>query len=176
MNVIDGIQLTSGFKGEIWECGTFQGKTAFDMKQRLIEINDNHRNIRMFDTFTGQPFCGQYDFHKQGSMNKTSYELVKDKFTGYQNIYIESGMMPFTFSGLENVKLSVSNIDVDNYYSVKECLNFIYPRTQISGYIFLDDYGCSNCLGAKKAVDEFLIDKKEKLLGDLGPEGYIFKE
>lgn len=172
-NVTDAVEATTGFLGEIWECGTFRGDNAANIHFQLSRFKDN-RILRMFDTFTGQPFSGPYDSHKQGSMNETSFDIVKNKFIGSTNTHIHSGIMPFTFSGLENIKLSISNIDVDNYNSVKDCLEFIYPRTEYSGYIFFDDYGCPNCPGARKAVDEFLLDKKEKLMGHA--PAYIIKK
>src|ERR1700722_17289743 len=164
-NIKECIGITTGLSGEIWECGTHQGINARSIKDILIELKDN-RILRMFDTFTGQPFSGPYDNHKQGSMNETTFDLVNNKFLEQTNIYIHSGIMPFTFAGLENSVLSISNIDVDNYDSVKDCLEFVYPRTQSGGYIFLDDYGCPQCPGARKATNEFLIDKKEKLIGN----------
>ena len=163
-NVREAVKITNNLlSGEVWECGAFRGDNILIIKRLIDESNDN-RIIRIFDTFTGQPFSGPYDSHPQGSMNGTNFDLVKSKFEGKTNSYIYPGIMPFTFSGLENVKLSVVNIDVDNYDSVKDCLEFVYPRTESGGYIFLDDYQCPMCLGCKKATDEFLQDKPEKLV------------
>lgn len=173
MEILGAISTTRNLSGEVWECGAFQGNNALLMKRVLDELKDS-RNLRIFDTFTGQPFSGPFDHHKQGSMNGTNFEETKNKFIDKTNIYFRSGIMPFTFAGLEDIKLSVSNIDVDNYDSVKDCLEFVYPRTEISGYIFIDDYGCPNCPGARKATNEFLIDKKEKLQG--GSPAFIIKQ
>jgi O-methyltransferase len=162
--IIDAILPTFNVFGEIWECGTFRGDNALRIKG-VLEANNDNRVIRMFDTFTGQPFSGPNDTHQQGSMNGTSIDIIQRKFKDKSNYFINSGIMPFTFSGLENTKLSLVNIDVDNYNSVKDCLEFVYPRTEISGFIFFDDYGCPHCPGARKAVDEFLKDKIEILSG-----------
>lgn len=172
MNIFGAIDITKNLSGEVWECGAFQGTNALLIKNELTKL-ENNRNLRIFDTFTGQPFSGPYDNHKQGSMNGTTFEIVKDKFINENNVYIHSGIMPFTFSGLENIELSLVNIDVDNYDSVKDCLEFVYPRIEIGGYIFIDDYGCPMCPGARKATNEFLIDKKEKLQG--GAPAFIIK-
>ena len=173
--IVQGIKNTINLSGEVWECGTYKGDTAMGMRAAL---NDTHNNriLRMFDTFSGQPFCGPHDGHAQGTMHETNYYQLKERFKSEPNTHIHSGIMPFTFSGLEDVKLSISNIDVDNYKSVKDCLEFIYPRTEIGGYIFLDDYGCVRCKGAKIAVDEFLSDKKEKIMGGCAPNGFIIKQ
>jgi len=165
-----GIESTQSFNGEIWECGTFRGDMAAHMSGCAQD-----RTIRLFDTFNGQPYSGPHDIHKVGSMNGTSYQLVEERFESRPNIKIHSGIMPFTFSGLEDSVISVVNIDVDNHDSVRDCLTFVYPRVHPGGYIVLDDYGCPDCPGAKKATDEFLADKPERLVGHMNPQAYFVK-
>ena len=104
MNIFGAIDATYNLSGEIWECGAFQGNNALLMKNILDKLKDN-RNLRIFDTFTGQPFSGPFDSHPQGSMNGTNFNDTKNKFVDKTNVYFHSGIMPFTFSGLENIKL-----------------------------------------------------------------------
>jgi hypothetical protein len=52
-------------------------------------------------------------------------------------------------------------IDVDIYQSTLDSLNFFYPKMLKGGFMFFDDYMGKNTPGVKKALDEFLIDKKE---------------
>lgn len=157
----DFVRKTTGQGGEYWECGTFQGECAFYVKTQAI--TGSPRTMRLFDTFSGQPASGPYDMHPVGSMDGTSEQMVVDLFSGHSDVYIHQGVMPATFSGLEDCVISVANIDVDNHDAVKACLEFIYPRVQPGGYIALDDYGCPACPGAKKATDDFLADKPERL-------------
>jgi O-methyltransferase len=109
------------------------------------------------------PYKSEYDTHKVGSMADTDYQFVVDLFKDYSNVEIYKGTIPETFIGLENTIISLAHIDVDNYESVKHCIKFIYPRIISGGYIIFDDYGCGSCPGAKKAVDEYLSDKVEKI-------------
>ncbi len=108
-------------------------------------------------------------------MNDTSYELVANLFSVYSGVHIHQGIMPATFSGLENSVISVANIDVDNHDAVKACLEFIYPRVPSGGYIVLDDYHCGSCPGAKKATDDFMRDKPETLRCIASPQVYFIK-
>ena len=39
---------------------------------------------------------------------------------------------------------------------------FFYPRMEEGAVMIFDDYGFTTCPGAKKAVDEFFTNKKEK--------------
>lgn len=164
---------TEPYSGEYWECGTFQGDCVHVVRSAY---DNSERTFRLFDTFSGQPFSGPFDVHQVGSMNETSYDLVYDKFSGFKNVFIHSGVIPNTFSGLENSNISVVNIDVDNYDSVKACLEFVYPRVHPGGCIMLDDYGCGDCPGAKIATDNFLLDKPEQLIHTGSERVYFIKQ
>ncbi len=158
--------------GEIWECGVFRGDNALNMRAHIA----GRRTLRLFDTFTGQPYSGPHDTHEVGSMNDTSLELVQARFAGDASVIIHPGAMPSTFVGLEGSIIAAVNIDVDNHDSVKACLEFIYPRVPSGGYIILDDYGCGSCPGAKLATDQFLSDKPETLSPNReGPQAFFIK-
>lgn len=165
---------TSTQSGEYWECGTFRGECAIEVKRHMV---DSPRTMRLFDTFCGQPASGPHDIHKVGSMAGTSRQVVEDLFAGQPNVTIHEGVMPATFVGLEDSVISVANIDVDNHDAVRDCLAFIYPRVPPGGYIVLDDYNCPACPGAKKATNDFLSDKPEQLVtnGPFNPQAYFIK-
>lgn len=158
-------------KGEIWECGVFRGDTALWIRGYV----GAERVLRLFDTFAGMPVSGEHDKHPIGVMNDTSEALVRGRFEGDANTHFHVGVIPATFAGLEDSRISIINIDVDQYQSVKDCLEFAYPRMIQGGWVILDDYGCGDCPGAKKAVDEFLIDKPE-MLAWAGAQPYFIKQ
>ncbi len=160
-------------KGEIWECGVFRGDTA-----EQLAITAPGRTLRLFDTFTGMPVSGPHDIHEVGSFSNTSEVFVREKMAPYLGVRFHVGRMPETFAGLEDSQIGVINIDVDQYESVRACLEFAYPRVAQGGYIVLDDYNCKNCPGAKKAVDEFMMGKPEVLLtseDNNNPQAYFIK-
>ncbi len=158
----NGVDAT---QGEIWECGVFQGNTAFQVKNYA----GPHRVMRLFDTFCGMPVSGPHDTVAIGEMNDTSLERVKELMAGQENVFFYPGVMPATFAGLEDRTISVVNIDVDQYESVKACLEFLYPRVHKGGHIILDDYNCKDCPGAKLATDEFMADKPEQIIRSAHP-------
>lgn len=170
-----GIIATESTGGEVWECGAYRGDMASWMKRALTGAHAS-RTLRIFDTFTGQPFSGPHDHHPAGSMNETDQATVEALFSGMSGVVIHSGIMPVTFAGLEDRVISVVNIDVDNHDSVRDCLAFLYPRVHAGGYIVLDDYGCSNCPGAKVATDAFMAGKPEHLVVNYaGPQAHFIK-
>lgn len=168
-----GLSLITGgaLTGEIWECGVFRGDTAEWMRGT---VGSGHV-MRLFDTFSGMPVSGPFDSHKVGTMKGTDLDYVKGRFTGDSTTYFHPGVMPSTFSGLENSTIALVNIDVDQYQSVKDCLNFTYPRMASGGYVVLDDYACPDCPGARKAVDEFMVGKPEALVIERDPQAYFIK-
>lgn len=159
-------------QGEVWECGVFRGETAKWIRDYMGPC----RTLRLFDTFTGLPVSGVHDKHPIGAMNGTSEALVRERFAGDVNTHFHVGVMPETFAGLENSVISIINIDVDQYDSVKACLEFAYPRVIPGGYVLLDDYACGDCPGAKLAVDQFMADKPEKLVLADTAQPYFIKQ
>lgn len=61
-------------------------------------------------------------------------------------------------------KFSFVHIDVDLAEPTLASLAFFYPRMQAGGIIVCDDYGISTCVGATRAIDEFLTDKPERMV------------
>ena len=160
---IEAMLSTREMDGEIWECGAYKGGTPMLVKCFLTKEGIN-KNIRIFDTFEGMPTfnpeCG--DQCEIGSFADTKYEEVLELFNGIDQCFIYKGVIPETFKDLTETKLAICHIDLDNYLSVKDCLEFCYPRVVAGGYIIIDDYNCTGTLGCKKATDDFLIDKPEK--------------
>jgi hypothetical protein len=168
------IDATAAEGGEIWECGAYKGGTAMFLKYRVRETN---RIVRLFDTFNGIPYHGQYDIHGIGSMKASTREQVAALFEGIDGIFIHQGIMPQSFSGLEDRKISVAHVDCDQYESVKGCLEFCYPRVHSGGYIVIDDFNCGSCPGAKVAANEFLNGRPEVLVarGGNNPQAHFIK-
>ena len=65
---------------------------------------------------------------------------------------------------------------MDLFQPTLDSLEFFYQRTNKGGVIICDDYGFSSCPGASKAVDQFLENKKEKMLFLSGGGGFFIKE
>jgi O-methyltransferase len=166
--ILTAIKSTEGF-GEIWECGAYGCGTALKMAYDAPK-----RKVRAFDTFEGLPYKSEYDWHGIGTM-ASSYDECVQLFKDINNVTLYKGVMPKTFIGLENSIISVAHIDVDQYQSVKEVLEWVYPRVHLGGYIIIDDYNCGACKGAKIATDNFFKDKPEKMLYGPDPQVWFVK-
>ena len=168
-------QLTNWIQGSIVEIGVYKGGSATCIAKHKVRT----RNFYCFDTFEGMPQVNpNFDnYHKEKDFNDTDFNFVKSHLEKFPNTFVYKGKFPEVNSSvIENQKFSLVHIDVDIYESYMNCLNFVYPRMVAGGVIIFDDYDQSTCLGAKKAVDEFLADKKESLIWKMGPQLCIVKQ
>lgn len=103
----------------------------------------------------------QRDILKEKDLGDTSLAEVSAFVGPDATVEYHPGVIPATFDGLETLTFAFSHVDVDIYRSVRDCCEFIYPRTMRGGIILFDDYGIAACPGARQAVDEFFRDKPE---------------
>ena len=57
------------------------------------------------------------------------------------------------------MKYSYVHIDVDLYEPTKESINYFWPKMVYGGVLICDDYGSYKTIGARKAMDDFLVKK-----------------
>lgn len=151
------LRYASNLDGDIAEVGIYKGGTI-----KLIAKAVPYKNVYLFDTFSGMPaMTTETDFHKAKDFNDTSLSSVKSLLKDCSNLTFCKGLFPDTASPIKDKKFSLVHIDVDLYKSVKDCLEFFYSRLVRGGVIVIDDYESWACPGVKKAVSEFLADKKE---------------
>lgn len=158
---------------DIAEVGVYRGGTA-----KIICDNSKNNNIYLFDTFCGMPFFDEQKdgIWEKGTFNECDYNSIVELFKQYQNCFIYKGIFPQeTSHNILNKKFKFVHLDVDNYQSHIECLNFFYEKVVKGGIIIFDDYNNDLCPGANKAVDEFFSNKSEKIL-NINKSFYIVKD
>ena len=152
--------------GHWYEAGVYKGGTAAMLTKILNEKGGTkQKELHLFDSFEGMPETAGIDLVQKGNFNDTSLEEVESRIDSaapnFRKVSFHKGFVPLTFRGLESHRISFANIDVDIYQAVKDCCDFIYPRLQNGGIMVFDDYGFQTCPGARKAVDEFFLNKHE---------------
>jgi O-methyltransferase len=159
------VKQTEHLPGDIAEVGVYKGGTAY------LICSLTKKDVVLFDTFEGMPAVDESkDRHKEGDFSDTSRDDVDELLDRFDNAFIFEGIFPKeTAYYLDQDEVySFVHLDCDIYTSVKESLEFFYPRMVPGGVIVFDDYGEPNCPGAKLAVDEFMVDKPEWLV--VGPQ------
>jgi hypothetical protein len=169
--------MTASLEGDIIECGVFRGSTLLGMAHRLALRGIGDARLIGCDSFQGFPTPSKEDaledgsFHERtrlGVFRETSYEALSTRISalGYaQNIRLLKGFFNDTLPQLSNRLFRVVHLDCDLYQSYVTCLEFFYPRLVRGGYMVFDEYDFSEPVypGARKAIDQFLKDKPEKL-------------
>jgi O-methyltransferase len=148
------LQQALRLPGDVMECGVFRGGTAL-LEAMTIEGTGQSRALHLFDSFQGMPTTtGGIDRFESGDFSTTSPDAVRQLLARFANVNIHVGFIPETFSGLGLRNIAWAHVDVDIYQSVRDCIEYIYPRLAPGGFLIFDDYGFPSCVSARRAVDE----------------------
>jgi O-methyltransferase len=140
--------------GDIVECGVFRGGTAMIAAQTILE-SGRERPLRLFDSFEGFPESHEgVDRFQGGDLSNTSLDAVRARLSSYPFAQFHVGFIPDSFAGLPITQIAWAHVDVDLYQSVRDCIEYVYPRLAPGGFLIFDDYGFPTCPGARRAVDE----------------------
>jgi hypothetical protein len=157
-------QLASeDIQGDIAELGVFRGNAAKVLHELALE-----RELYLLDTFSG--FSGNDLTENEPTHSVTGdfnagLDEVKSFVGEHKSIHYIPGYFPDTAAHIpEDARFAFVNLDVDLYEPMKAGLEFFYPRLSKGGMMALHDYANSCWPGVKKAVDEFLADKPERLV------------
>jgi len=170
------MRLIENTPGDTAECGVYKGSSSYlicklSQKNKLFE-----RTHFMFDSFEGLSKPDRLDgkYWTERDLNST-LEIAKENLAEFKNISFHKGWIPERFSDVENRSFCFVHIDVDLYQPTLDSIKFFYPLINDGGIIICDDYGFTTCPGATKAIDEFLQDKKEKMISMSGGGGFFIK-
>jgi len=159
--------------GDIAECGVFRGGTLVPMAVHLKQAAP-HKHLFGFDSFQGFDNSIMLDismdappepYKRVGGWSETSGSRVLSKLHRFRadNVTLIPGYFRDSLPRCADRRFSFVHLDVGIYYSYRECLEFFYPRLSSEGIILVNDYDDPPWPGCNRAVDEFLIDKPEKL-------------
>jgi len=169
--------------GDIVECGVWKGGSMMAAIKVLQSLQDEQRNIYLYDTYEGLPAPGQEDTKIDGTIATEAFERYKINegasewcrseiqevkqavyTTGYDSakVHFIKGKVEDTVPGTVPEKIALLRLDTDWYGSTKHELVHLWPRLVQGGVLILDDYG--SWLGAQKAVDQYIMENKIKVL------------
>jgi O-methyltransferase len=180
----DSIKYIIGnqIEGAFVECGVWKGGSILVMLKVLHDLHQVDRNIFLFDTFEGMTEPTDVDIDPKGvkakdrlsNEDKTkSWIWAKsliDEVKGnlsvipypQNQLHFIQGKVEDTLTNYKPINIALLRLDTDWYESTKVELVELYDLVVPNGIIIIDDYG--HWAGCKKAVDEFLDSRKEKVL------------
>lgn len=164
------LKLTLHLAGDVAECGTYKGASAFLMCRAH---RGSGRLVHLFDSFAGLSEPGERDgdYWTRGALTMAEHAL-HESLQGFDNYRVYEGWIPARFPEVAERSFAFVHIDVDLYQPTLDSLQFFYGRTLAGGVILMDDYGFLTCPGAKAAADEFFKAKDEPVV--MLPTGQAF--
>lgn len=151
-------------EGDIIEFGTYKGGTTLRLAKTLKQLNSS-KIIYSLDTFEGlkgmdTPKDKVPKFYKssmKSNINKVNELFFKNKI---DNVELLEGLFNESIPKLKEKRFCFAYVDCDLYEGTKQALEFLIPRMNKKGIIFIDDYYSKSFIGVKKAVLEILFERE----------------
>ena len=165
--------LAYGVEGDLVELGCNTGESSV-LITKVLQFHKSDKKFSVYDSFEGLPSLGPKDGHAyRAGQLKTSQDVLKDNFLTFSLPLpeIHRGWFKDTLpNGLPD-KISFAYLDGDLYESILISLQHVYEKLTKGAICLVDDYsdpavnpvGWHKLPGVKKACDEFLSDKPEKM-------------
>ena len=151
-------------EGTFVECGVWRGHSAHMIASLITEYSSSNK-LYLFDSFQGlserdiedssRIKMSKKEIKAEAEKFAFSEDLVRNNLQEFNFISYFKGWIPERFEEVSNERFCFVHIDVDLYKPILDSLNFFSERLEKNGYIFLDDYGDSYFMGAKKALEDF---------------------
>lgn len=172
INLAYWLMQCESIPGDVVEFGSNMGHTAAFLSAL------SQKQFWCFDSFQGLPAKSCYDITEakftEGSMRVARAQLEK---TFLDAELLLPTIVPKWFEevGLHEVphRISFAVLDGDLYPSIKRSLELVYPHLSTGAVCFIDDYPFTGLPGVKRATDEFMANKPEKLMHFRGPCGAL---
>lgn len=169
------LRLTEKVAGDTVECGVYLGASSY-LIGSFIARSKLAKSHHIFDSFEGLSAPTWQDgAHWQESDLKVEFGETAKRLSKFKDVHFYKGWIPDRFGEIADRTFSFLHIDVDLYQPTLDSIAFFYPRMSSGGVIVCDDYGFASCAGATKAVDEYLLDKPEKMIMLSDGGGFLIK-
>jgi hypothetical protein len=155
------MKTVSATPGDFVECGVYAGATAELM---CLQARDEGRKVHLYDSFQGLSEPGPLDGdYWTANGLRCARETVEANLAPFNNTVFHEGWIPDTFDASAPGQVAALHIDVDLHQPTYDTLAFFYPRLSPGALVIMDDYGFRSCPGARKAADDFMADKPERI-------------
>jgi O-methyltransferase len=169
--------LGQGVPGDVVEIGCHAGESSVIL-QHMVQALDPGRELHAFDSFQGVPrgTSADEEVYRLGDM-AASADQFKENFIrlGLKLPTIHPGWFEQTLPDSLPVRIAFALLDADLYQSTLHALESVYPRLSPGAVCLLGVYWDPRTKvamttdknykspGVKKACDEFLADKPERI-------------
>lgn len=175
MNMYHLVSQTIAYNvdGDLVEVGCNEGQSSV-LIAKLIKGFNSSKKLHVYDSFEGLPSTRRVDgdAYKEGDLATTEDVLIDNfKLHGLEMPVIHKGWFDDTLPDGLPEKICFAHLDGDLYDSISVSLKYVYPRLSKGAVCLIDDYcdpainpdGWDYLPGVKKACDDFMADKPEKI-------------
>jgi Macrocin-O-methyltransferase (TylF) len=157
-------QIThEGVIGDIAEVGVYKGNTAALLANLAREIGSTAYLLDTYAGFSDDDLRG-IDAEQKMAFADTSLEAVRSLIGEKSTRYIV-GRFPESAQQMPNgLSFALVHLDCDLYSPMKAGLEYFYPLLMPGGFLIMHDYSSLYWPGARQAIDEFFVDKPERLI------------
>lgn len=165
--------LVEELPGDTAEAGAYEGASSLLICHRMQGSGKEHH---VFDSFEGLSPPGPSDGgHWKAGDLKSPLPVIQDRLAAYDFVRYYPGWIPSRFPSVSGKTFCLVHLDIDLYRPTLDSLEFFYPRLVPGGVILCDDYGFSTCPGARKAMDDYMRPRPEKVVHVPTGQGFIIK-
>lgn len=137
-------------KGHFAEIGVWKGGSAVHF-YKIAQVQG--RELHLFDTFKGMPYQDPGDLYAVGAFGDTNAEQVQSWMPdAHLHIGEFPASLPPKLKGFAFV-----HIDVDQYRSTRDAIQYMIPRCVLGAILAFDDY--YTIPGVTRAIDEAFPDQ-----------------
>ena len=144
----------SGLPGDVADLGAYRGGCSL-----ILRRLDPNKDLHLFDTWAGSPIDDPLCHHKKGEW-VAKLEECKALVGENELTHYHVGVFPDSASELNGRQFCFVMIDPDNYSTVREAIEFFWPRLVAGGKLLFDDFRWGPCGGVEKAVCEKFTDEQ----------------
>lgn len=133
---------------------------AVDGERALKEVERFAKRGRATLTGKKQPLTGVYNhLGGPGDAEAVKAFVAHQLAYGEAHTHVHKGWFHETLPVADTGSIAILRLDGDWYDSTKICLDHLYDKVVLGGFVVIDDYGTYD--GCKKAVDEFLAQQEK---------------
>jgi hypothetical protein len=163
--------LKQNVPGDLLEAGVWRGGAVIFMRAVLAEHGVTDRLVWAADSFEGLPVPDAAKFPREAAAHDgpvmrqglnhlaVSLEEVQNNFARYGlldgQVRFLKGWFSDTLPTAPIGPLAILRIDGDFHESTMTCLEALYGKLSVGGYVILDDYGEVEWTYCREAVDAF---------------------
>src|SRR5688572_29676290 len=156
--------------GDIVELGCFEGTTSLFFQRVIKSHPELLKLLHIYDSFEGLPEKTSIDQSPSGEQFKGGgLKASKNKLI---NNFKQAGLnLPIIHKGwfgdlsprdMPN-EISFAFLDGDFYESIIDSLKLVWPKLTPGATVIVDDYQAEALPGARRAVDDWLINHPAKI-------------